>query len=139
MSHKKQSSFSEIPPSPTASEGPTVILQEPVGRELVVMFQCGLEKEAFVFEAKDLAAVKEQACVFLETKVRCCCVQVLTTLRLQVSLLVTNHNCICVKLNFWWRFASKLAINVCFVRDFLKLHYCCRVLTDGMPRNRSSI
>jgi len=68
MSHKKQSSFSEIPPSPTASEGPTVILQEPVGRELVVMFQCGLEKEAFVFEAKDLAAVKEQACVFLETK-----------------------------------------------------------------------
>ena len=71
MSHKKQSSFSEIPPSPTASEGPTVILQEPpAGKELVVMFQCGLEKEAFVFEAKDLAAVKEQACVFLETKVR---------------------------------------------------------------------
>lgn len=33
------------------------------------MFQCGLEKEAFVFEARDIAAVKEQACIFLETKV----------------------------------------------------------------------
>lgn len=68
MSHKKQSSFSEIPPSPTASESPSLVLQEVPGKELVVMFQCGLEKEAFVFEAKDIAAVKEQACIFLETK-----------------------------------------------------------------------
>ena len=70
MNHKKQNSLSEVPPSPTSSESPSLILQEPQGRELVVMFQCGLEKEAFVFEAKDLTAVKEQACIFLETKVR---------------------------------------------------------------------
>ena len=70
MSHKKQSSFPDIPPSPTTSENPTLVLQEPSGKELVVMFQCGLEKEAFVFEARDLAAVKEQACIFLETKVK---------------------------------------------------------------------
>ena len=71
MSQKKQNSFSEIPPSPATSESPSLMLQEAPGKELVVMFQCGLEKEAFVFEAKDLAAVKEQACIFLETKVSC--------------------------------------------------------------------
>lgn len=69
MNNKKQSSFPDIPPSPTANDNPGVILPEGNGRELVVLFQCGLEKEAFDFEAKDLAAVKEQACIFLETKV----------------------------------------------------------------------
>ena len=73
MNHKKQGSLSEVPSSPIAATNsdinPSLVLQEPQGRELVVLFQCGLEKEAFVFDAKDINTVKEQACIFLETKV----------------------------------------------------------------------
>ncbi len=70
MNYKKQSSITDVSSSPLPSnDGPSLILQEPQGREIVVIFQCGLEKEAFVLEAKDINSVKEQACIFLETKV----------------------------------------------------------------------
>ncbi len=71
MNNKKQGSVSDVPssPLPTNNSNPSLIVQETTARELVVLFQCGLEKEAFVIEAKDINSVKEQACIFLETKV----------------------------------------------------------------------
>eukprot|EP00794_Sanderia_malayensis_P020285 gene20285-22271_t len=73
MNNKKQSSVSEVPQSPlpsNSSSNPSLVIQETQtqARELVVLFQCGLEKEAFVIDGKDIASVKEQACIFLETK-----------------------------------------------------------------------
>ena len=75
MSTKKSSTSSaggETPSTPVLSEdGKNNVFQEPTpGKDMIsLLFQCGLEKEMFVFDGRDLPALKEQALGFLEAKV----------------------------------------------------------------------